>query len=110
MTVPQDSNTGIVDTAPEEIQDVELQTLHLQTSALQGQARALTKMRYSRTDFLDDTQGKTFADVVNDPKQPVDFVLDFFSDAERQRRMEEFELHHDRSPLAGVVRELESQP
>ena len=26
------------------------------------------------------------------------------------RRMEESELHHDRSPLAGVVRELESQP
>ena len=70
----------------------------------------MTKTRNSRTDFLDDTQGKTFADVVNDPKQPFDVVLDFFSDAERQRRMEESELHHDRSPLAGVVRELESHP
>ena len=30
-------------------------------------------------------------------------------DADRQRRMEESELHHDRAPLAGVVRELESQ-
>ena len=71
---------------------------------------AVIKTRISQTDFLDDTQGKTFADVVNDPKQPFDVVLDFFSDAERQRRMEESELHHDRSPLAGVVRELESHP
>jgi len=34
----------------------------------------------------------------------------FFEDANRQQRMDESELHHDRSPLAGVVRELESQP
>ncbi len=51
-----------------------------------------------------------FADVVNDPEQPFECVLEFFDDADRQRRMEESELHHDRSPLAGVVRELESQP
>jgi hypothetical protein len=37
-------------------------------------------------------------------------VLEFFNDADRQRRMEESELHHDRSALAGVVRELEAQP
>jgi len=89
---------------------MEIQHLHLQIPALQIRTRAVTKTRNSRTDFLDDTQGKTFADVVNDPKQPFDVVLDFFSDAERQRRMEESELHHDRSPLAGVVRELESHP
>ena len=47
--------------------------------------------------------------MVNDPEQPFDMVLEFFNDADRQRRMEESELHHDRSPLAGVVRELESQ-
>jgi hypothetical protein len=64
----------------------------------------------TREDFLDDRQGKTFADVVNDPQQPFQIVLEFFGDADRQRRMEESELHHDRSPLAGVVRELESQP
>ncbi|TWU31384.1 hypothetical protein [Novipirellula artificiosorum] len=64
----------------------------------------------SRTEFLSDSQGKTFSDVVNDPKQPFDVVLHFFSDADRQRRMEEAELHHDRAPLAGVVRELEAQP
>ena len=70
----------------------------------------MPKVRVTRKDFLDDRQGKTFADVVNDPEQPFDVVLEFFSDADRQRRMEESELHHDRPPLAGVVRELESQP
>jgi len=64
----------------------------------------------TRQDFLQDRQGRTFADVVNDPEQPFDAVLDFFNSEDRQRRMEESELHHDRAPLAGVVRELESQP
>ncbi len=66
--------------------------------------------RVTRKDFLEDRQGKTFADVVNDPEQPFDEVIRFFCDADRQRRMEESELHHDRPPLAGVVRELESLP
>ena len=70
----------------------------------------MSKARMTQKDFLDDRQGKTFADVVNDVEQPFDIVLEFFSDADRQRRMEESELHHDRSPLAGVVRELESLP
>ncbi|MHB8973140.1 MAG: hypothetical protein ACYC3X_14185 [Pirellulaceae bacterium] len=69
----------------------------------------MAKVRITRDDFLDDRQGKTFADVVNDAEIPFDEVLAFFDDADRQRRMEESELHHDRSPLAGVVRELESQ-
>jgi hypothetical protein len=63
-----------------------------------------------RDDFAADRQGKTFADVLNDPDQPLDQVLEFLSDEARQRRMEEAEIHHDRPPLAGVVRELESQP
>ena len=70
----------------------------------------MAKVRVTRKDFLDDRQGKTFADVVNDAEQPFDVVLEFFNDADRQRRMEESELHHDRSPLAGVVRELEALP
>ncbi len=70
----------------------------------------MAKTSLSRSDFLNDAQGKTFADVLNDPNQPFDAVLKFFNDADRQRRMEESELHHDRSPLAGVVRELESLP
>lgn len=68
----------------------------------------MTKARVTRDTFLEDRQGQKFADVVNDPEQPFDAVLEFFNDADRQRRMEESELHHDRSPLAGVVRELES--
>jgi hypothetical protein len=64
----------------------------------------------TRSQFLQDRQGRTFADVFNDPDQPLDQVLAFFSDADRQRRMEESELHHNRPPLAGVVRELESLP
>lgn len=49
-------------------------------------------------------------DVVSDAEQPFDVVLKFFSSANRQRRMEESEIHHNRSPLAGVVRELEAEP
>ena len=69
----------------------------------------MSKVSITRHDFLQDRQGRTFADVVNDPEQPFDAVLDFFNSEGRQRRMEESELHHDRAPLAGVVRELESQ-
>ena len=64
----------------------------------------------TRQDFLHDRQGRTFADVLNDLGQPFDAVLTFLSDEERQRRMQESEIHHDRAPLAGVVRELEAQP
>ena len=63
----------------------------------------------SREDFQQDRQGRTFADVLGDAEQPFVQVLAFFNDQNRQRRMEESELHHNRPPLAGVVRELESQ-
>ncbi len=62
----------------------------------------------TREQFLDNKLGRTFADVVNDQDAPFDEVLAFFSDKDRQRRMEESELHHDRPPLAGVIREFES--
>ncbi len=64
----------------------------------------------TREKFLEEIQGRTFSDVVNDPERPFDAVLEFFNDDNRQRRMEESEIHHDRPPLAGVVRELESHP
>ncbi len=64
----------------------------------------------TRGAFLSDRHGKTFSDVLNDPDAPFDEVLEFFNDADRQRRMEDSEIHHDRAPLAGVVRELESVP
>jgi hypothetical protein len=49
----------------------------------------------TREKFLDDVQGRTFADVVNDAEQPFRAVLDFFNDGDRQRRMEESEVHPD---------------
>ena len=64
----------------------------------------------TRERFCEDRQGRTFSDVMNDPEQPFDDVLAFFSDSERQRRMEDAETHHDRPALSGVVRELEAQP
>ena len=70
----------------------------------------MSSVTITRQDFLQNRQGKTFADVVNDSEQPFDAVLEFFNDPQRQQRMEESEIHHDRSPLAGVVREFEAQP
>ena len=70
----------------------------------------MSKVILTRKKFLEDRQGRTFADVVNDPEQPFDEVLKFFNDQDRQRRMEDSEIHHDRAPLAGVVRELEAVP
>ena len=67
-------------------------------------------VRITRAEFLEDRQGRTFSDVVDDAEQPFDDVLAFFDDAERQRRMEDAEIHHDRAALSGVVRELEAQP
>jgi hypothetical protein len=70
----------------------------------------MSRVIITRHDFLQDRQGRTFTDVLNDEEQPFDRVLEFFSQQGRQQRMEESEIHHDRPPLAGVVRELESEP
>jgi hypothetical protein len=63
----------------------------------------------TRQQFLENRLGRTFADIVNDQDAPFDEVLAFFGDKDRQRRMEESELHHDRPPLAGVIREFEAR-
>lgn len=68
------------------------------------------KASISRDEFLADRQGRTFADVVSESERPFAAALEFFNEEDRQRRMEESEIHHDRAPLAGVVRELESVP
>ncbi len=60
--------------------------------------------------FQQDRQGRRFADVLNDPRISFRAILAFFDDPDRQRRMVESELHHDRPALAGVVRELEALP
>jgi hypothetical protein len=70
----------------------------------------LCMVAVTRNDFIADRQGKTFSDVLNDRSQPFGEVLAFFNDDDRQRRMEEAEIHHDRAPLAGVIRELEATP
>jgi hypothetical protein len=67
-------------------------------------------VRVTRKEFLKDRQGRTFADVADNPELPFEAVLTFFNDDQRQRRMEEAEIHHDRAALSGVVRELEAQP
>ena len=67
-------------------------------------------VRVTRKTFIEDRQGRTFSDVLDDSEQPFDDVLSFFNDGERQRRMEEAEIHHDRPALSGVIREFESQP
>ncbi len=64
----------------------------------------------TRQKFLEDRQGRTFADVANDKRFPFDAVIEFFGPADRQRRMLESETHHGRAPLAGVVKELEALP
>ena len=69
-----------------------------------------TLVTLTQDDFVNNRQGRTFADVWSDSEQPFQELLDFINDEERQRRMEESETHHDRPALAGVVRELESQP
>ena len=95
-----------------QMHDLKVQYLYAQIKNL-GLAKLRTGMQIDEVtlnDFLSDRQGRTFADIANDSEQPFDTVLEFFADPDRQRRMEEAELHHDRPPLAGVVRELETQP
>lgn len=67
-------------------------------------------VRVTRKEFRGDRQGRTFSDVLEDAEQPFDDVLAFFNSPERQRRMEEAEIHHDRPALSGVIREFEAQP
>ena len=57
--------------------------------------------------FVRDRQGRRYADLLTDDRTPLRAALTFLDDPDRQRRMEESELHHDRPALAGVVRELE---
>ncbi len=57
--------------------------------------------------FAQDRQGRRFADVLSGTRISFPAILDFFDHSDRQRRLVESELHHDRPALAGVVRELE---
>jgi hypothetical protein len=70
----------------------------------------MARARVTRADFLHDRHGRIFADVVNDPGQPFDVILDFFNNEDRQLRMVESEVRYNKAPLAAVERELESEP
>ena len=72
--------------------------------------KKVRSVKLTREQFLRHSLGRTFADVVTASPELFDEVLSFFGDFERQQRMEDAEIHHDRPPLAGVVRELESLP
>jgi hypothetical protein len=47
---------------------------------------------------IQDRQGRTFADVVNDSQQPFDAVLDFSICGRRQRPMKVSGTHHEQIP------------
>ena len=64
----------------------------------------------TRQEFLKDRQGKRLSDVLNDPEQPFDALLDFFNREEPQRRMEDSETYDKKAPVAAVVRDLEALP
>lgn len=65
-------------------------------------------MKFTKADFSADTTGRRFADVVNDTRIKFDIVVAFLDDADKQKRMCDAEIHHDRAALAGVVAELET--
>ena len=60
--------------------------------------------------FASDVQGHKFADVMADTRIRFNDILDFLDEPARRQRMLESELHHDRAPLAAIVRELEARP
>lgn len=61
-------------------------------------------------DFLADSTGRCFVDVVNADPGLFDRVVDFLDDPGRRQRMVEAVLREGRPALAGVVAELEQQP
>ena len=67
-------------------------------------------MSITFAEFQADKQGRGYADVLADPRISFQIVIDFFNRPDVLRRMEESEKHHDRPPLAGVIREFESIP
>lgn len=64
----------------------------------------------TRRDFLRDNQGRSLSDFLDDPDLPFDTLLDFFNCRNHQQQMENSETIDNKSPAAGVVRELESIP
>ena len=61
-------------------------------------------------DFLADSTGRCFVDVVNADPGLFERIVDFCGESGRQRRMVNAVLAEGRPALAGVVVELEEQP
>jgi len=61
-------------------------------------------------DFQADKQGRKFSDVLGDPRIQFQIVIDYFNRPDVIKRMEDSEMHHDRPPLAGVIKEFERLP
>jgi len=61
-------------------------------------------------DFLSDDQGRRFSDVVQDAQLNWTKWADWWNDSARQDRLEVAEIHFDMPALAGVLKELESEP
>ena len=53
----------------------------------------MPKARVTRDDFLVDSQGRTFADVVHDPEQPFEAVIEFFNGPVLGRTSREADLY-----------------
>ncbi len=62
------------------------------------------------SEFNEDNQGRRFTDVTSSLTTPWKTTLNFCDNADRQRRMFESEIHHDRPALAGVIKEFEALP
>ena len=75
---------------------------------LTGLEHTMPKLTATRHDSLQDRQGRTFADVLNDSEQ--DAVIDHFICGDGQRPMQDSETHHEQIPLAGEEQEFEAQP
>jgi hypothetical protein len=61
-------------------------------------------------DFLNDSQGRRFADVANDAHVHWNKWVDWLNDEDRQNRLEMAEAHFDMPALAGILKELEAEP
>ena len=64
----------------------------------------------TRRDFLRDHQGRSLSEFLDAPDLPFDTLLDFFNCRNHQQQMEHSETINNKSPAAGVVRDLESIP
>lgn len=63
----------------------------------------------TENEFLADLAGSRYLDVVRGTPGEFAETIAFFNDEDRQKRMADSEIHHDRPALAGVVCELEHE-